>query len=340
MVRINRSVDALRTEFLKILPVLLSSLHSLLFPFPPLAAAPPGETAGKQVEVDEKKKTVRVETVVAKQGTYEVLQGAIEYVLVGKGGKEYETLFVAAAGLEEVNEVFIRLGSKPGQPGRDGRPPKGMAFRIFAEYEEKGKTVRRPVDEFILEKKSGKPLEAASWIYTGSVKAFDPAANREALQFTITKCLVGLHHTDASPLFQNPRPEARDENLYKAHLEILPPAGTSAQLVFELVPPKIPAGTRRVHVFISGRVQGVGFRAFTQREASRLKLVGFVINLDDGRVEAVLEGPGGDVDKAMEKIRRGPRGARVEKVEVKEEAPDGLLEDFQVRYEKEEKGEK
>ncbi|MGH9362623.1 MAG: acylphosphatase, partial [Thermoanaerobaculia bacterium] len=48
----------------------------------------------------------------------------------------------------------------------------------------------------------------------------------------------------------------------------------------------MPPGTRRVHLFIGGRVQGVGFRAYTEGEARRLKLEGFVKNLPDGRVEA------------------------------------------------------
>jgi acylphosphatase len=67
---------------------------------------------------------------------------------------------------------------------------------------------------------------------------------------------------------------------------------------------------------ISGRVQGVGFRYFAQDAAVRENLSGFVRNLADGRVEAVVEGEEESVDRFERSIRRGPRGARVDDVEV------------------------
>ncbi|MFP4058065.1 MAG: acylphosphatase [Candidatus Brocadiia bacterium] len=94
----------------------------------------------------------------------------------------------------------------------------------------------------------------------------------------------------------------------------------------------MPAGTRRVHVFLTGRVQGVGFRAFTQREARRLGLTGWVKNLADGRVEAVAEGPASKVEALLAKIRRGPRAARVEKLESRDEEPTGEFRQFEIRY--------
>jgi acylphosphatase len=81
--------------------------------------------------------------------------------------------------------------------------------------------------------------------------------------------------------------------------------------------------TRRVHVYISGDVQGVGFRWFTREEAMGHGLKGFVANLPDGRVEAAFEGPGDAVDVMLEWCRQGPRWARVEAVEVIEEQPVG-----------------
>jgi acylphosphatase len=81
--------------------------------------------------------------------------------------------------------------------------------------------------------------------------------------------------------------------------------------------------TRRVHVYISGDVQGVGFRWFTREEAMGYGLKGFVANLPDGRVEAAFEGPGDAVDAMLEWCRQGPPWARVEDVEVIEEQPVG-----------------
>ena len=89
---------------------------------------------------------------------------------------------------------------------------------------------------------------------------------------------------------------------------------------------------RRVHVFLSGRVQGVGFRAFTRNEALALKLTGWVKNLPDGRVEAVVVGPADKVAKLLAKLHRGPEPARVEKIETKDEPHQGEGKTFEVRF--------
>ena len=68
---------------------------------------------------------------------------------------------------------------------------------------------------------------------------------------------------------------------------------------------------KRVRVIISGRVQGVGFRYFTQREGERHGLVGWVKNLSNGDVEAEAEGDEAHVDAFVEVIRRGPPASRV-----------------------------
>ena len=74
---------------------------------------------------------------------------------------------------------------------------------------------------------------------------------------------------------------------------------------------------------ISGRVQGVGFRWFTQDAASREGVVGWVRNLPDGRVEALLEGEAESVTRVERTLRSGPRGARVEDVAVDDQEPGG-----------------
>ena len=76
------------------------------------------------------------------------------------------------------------------------------------------------------------------------------------------------------------------------------------------------AETRSIHVRISGLVQGVNFRVWTERQATELGLSGWVRNCDDGSVEAVFSGPGAAVDAMLAACRRGPRHARVESVEI------------------------
>ena len=77
------------------------------------------------------------------------------------------------------------------------------------------------------------------------------------------------------------------------------------------------------HVFVSGRVQGVFFRAETSRLARSRALAGWVRNLPDGRVEAVLEGPRQAVESMLAWMRVGPRGAAVSSVDVSWEDPKG-----------------
>jgi len=72
----------------------------------------------------------------------------------------------------------------------------------------------------------------------------------------------------------------------------------------------------RVHLIISGRVQGVYFRASTVQQARQLQISGWVMNCRDGSVEVVAEGPREKLDELIAWCRRGPPGARVMNVAV------------------------
>jgi acylphosphatase len=91
-----------------------------------------------------------------------------------------------------------------------------------------------------------------------------------------------------------------------------------------------PEKSVRAHVFISGRVQGVGFRWNTQTMAQRLGLTGWVRNLWDGRVEAVFEGPETIVGQAVQWCHHGQRPASVEDVKVNYETHRGEFNHFRV----------
>lgn len=92
-----------------------------------------------------------------------------------------------------------------------------------------------------------------------------------------------------------------------------------------------PAGGRVcVQVLISGRVQGVGYRYNTQKKAMALGLVGWVRNLPDGRVEAVVEGDRAQVTSLVEWFHSGPPAAVVEAVSS-EGQPLQHFEGFEIR---------
>ena len=89
---------------------------------------------------------------------------------------------------------------------------------------------------------------------------------------------------------------------------------------------------KRAHLFVSGRVQGVFFRAETQRAAKALKLTGWVRNLEDGGVEVLIEGEDAPVDKMIAWCKTGPPAARVDRLDVIEEPYKGNLGSFRISY--------
>lgn len=83
---------------------------------------------------------------------------------------------------------------------------------------------------------------------------------------------------------------------------------------------------------IEGRVQGVGYRAFAQKEAVALGLRGTVRNLtEDSGVEVIAQGRGGALQVLVERLREGPRGCRVDKVDIDQQETTMRYISFEVR---------
>lgn len=85
-----------------------------------------------------------------------------------------------------------------------------------------------------------------------------------------------------------------------------------------------------LHVYVTGRVQGVYFRQNTVDEAERLGLTGWVKNLYDGRVEALFEGESELIDQMLEWCRQGPSMSRITNVEYYEKEYTGAFKDFTI----------
>jgi acylphosphatase len=90
--------------------------------------------------------------------------------------------------------------------------------------------------------------------------------------------------------------------------------------------------TTRLHVWITGLVQGVNFRFYTREQAQQFGLSGWVRNLRDGRVEAILEGEAGQVERMLAWCRRGPPAARVERIDEERGQATGEFSDFRIRW--------
>lgn len=89
---------------------------------------------------------------------------------------------------------------------------------------------------------------------------------------------------------------------------------------------------QRIHVLVTGRVQGVFFRSCTQKEATRLKLTGWVRNRPDGSVEAVVEGEAEAVDLMRAWFHKGSPMSMVGRVQVNEEEVLGDNRSFEIHY--------
>ena len=89
---------------------------------------------------------------------------------------------------------------------------------------------------------------------------------------------------------------------------------------------------KQIHVFVTGRVQGVFFRQSTRVMAIKNNVSGWVRNLDDGRVEIVAQGQEQDIDNLSNWCRTGPANSRVYEFELKEESIAEKFENFEVRY--------
>jgi acylphosphatase len=87
---------------------------------------------------------------------------------------------------------------------------------------------------------------------------------------------------------------------------------------------------RKVKILVSGRVQGVYFRAFTQNKAKQLGVKGSARNLPDGRVEIIAEAEKGAIEDFIQWCHKGPVTARVDHIEMTELQPDEQLTSFDV----------
>ncbi len=263
------------------------------------------------------------------------LKGAVEYLVCGHNGKEYESIVVVEATAKEVHDALENLGVAVGMPpGYDEEkdaptPPKGTEFLFYVEWQDGDQTKKVRAEELIFNVKTQKPMQHVAWVYSGSRIVPDLDSDDEDAmipQAFMSNDLVALRLFDASALFQNPLPESSEENIYKKNDAVLPKLGTPVTLTIEV--------NRKMQLFviITGRVQGVGFRNFTQLNAKQLGINGYAKNLPNGTVEVVAEGDKSQLDALIALLKKGPRYARVDSLEIDERPFTGEYKTFGVRY--------
>lgn len=94
---------------------------------------------------------------------------------------------------------------------------------------------------------------------------------------------------------------------------------------------RVEDGQARLHAFVSGHVQGVGYRFFALKAANQLGLVGWVRNLSDGSVEVIAEGRGSVLVAFLASLQRGPHSGKVENVRQTWYPARGEFDRFEVR---------
>lgn len=85
------------------------------------------------------------------------------------------------------------------------------------------------------------------------------------------------------------------------------------------------------HIFISGRVQGVGFRHFIRKNAEALGVKGWVKNLPDGRVEAIFQGSEEQIDELIKRCKKGPVPSFVQDIKVRDAEDETVYKLFDVK---------
>ena len=254
----------------------------------------PAGRAAQEVRIERDGKTVSFEATTAS------VKGPLEYGLsTGESGR---SLLVTAATVRGLADALAEVGVKA----------KGTWVAVLVEWDEGGTRKKSRLQEMVVDSRTKRPLAADAFLLSG------PAKN-----------VLGLRQADREVLLQNPISDPpSDPSPYEARKEGNPPPGAKVTVTLSAAP-----GVRRVHARVKGRVQGVGFRDFTDRSAAALKVTGWVRNLADGDVELVAEGTAGALRALLEKVSEGPPSAKVSGVYILEaRVATGEFKAFEVMY--------
>ena len=293
-----------------------------------------GQAAAALQILEDEQKLVLTGEISKALGTYnEHLKGAVEYLLCGPGGKEYESIIVVNSSAQEIHDAMLKLGVERGTPPMYDEEKDemigatGTSVLVFVEWEANGEPKKVRAEDLLYNMQTQKPMQHIAWIFSGSREVPDlDSEDEEAMipQAFIGNDIIALNYVDGSALFQSPIPS--EESPYKKNTETLPPLGTSVKVTIEV------NSKMQRYILISGKVQGVGFRHFTRQNAMKLGVRGYAKNLPNGKVEVVAEGYKATLDKFLKILWKGPSASRVEDVKVEARPHSGEYTSFGVKY--------
>ncbi|MFA4985123.1 MAG: YdjY domain-containing protein [Candidatus Brocadiia bacterium] len=179
---------------------------------------------------------------VLMSGAISCSQGRMEYLIVGHGGKDYESL--VRADVAPVNFNIALIGAGAAIPdSMDSRSFNDQTrrsdvwplFRIEVFHlGAKGDLVHRRAEEFVLNQQSDQPMGENLWVYTNSHTYVDPDSGSEIWVANFSKSLVGVFF-EASCVIQNGDDNWNSDDLYVANPAICPPDGTGVLVLLTLV---------------------------------------------------------------------------------------------------------
>jgi hypothetical protein len=185
------------------------------------------------LKVDEAAKQVTFGAKAAKIDAQPQLKGAIEYVITLPHGKTYESLFEAGPiDPMKLFEGLKKIGLKPGHSANESATAEGDKLKITVEWKDGDKTRSEPIDSFIHDEQTKKPLEQKGWIFSGSKEGYVPEIDATGLMVVSSKNLMGLYQGDPTPLITNITPIIVGHR-YKANKELLPKEGTPVKIIIE-----------------------------------------------------------------------------------------------------------
>src|SRR6185503_7552012 len=159
------------------------------------------------LKVDEKAGQVTFGAKTAKIDAQPQLKGAIEYVITLPRGKTYESCFEAASiDPMKLFEGLKKIGAKPGHSANESATAEGDLLKIKVEWKDGDKTRCEPIEAFIFDEQTKKPLEQKGWIFAGSKEGYVPEIDATGLMVVSSKNIMGLYQGDPTPLITNPTP--------------------------------------------------------------------------------------------------------------------------------------
>ena len=185
------------------------------------------------LKVDEAAKQVSFGAKCVKTDVYPQLKGAIEFVITMPKGKSYESCFESAP-IDAIKlfEGLKKIGAKPGKPASGDSPAEGSKLKMSVEWKEGDKSRKEPIESFIVDEETKKPMENVQWLFQGSKEGFVPELEAMGLMVLTTKNLVGLYQGDPTPLITNPT-SLMTGHRYKINKQLLPKEGTPVRIIIE-----------------------------------------------------------------------------------------------------------